>query len=199
MTFVLLVLIGYFIGSIPSSYLSMRFFCGTDIRKVGTGNATVTAVLMHGGKLPAVVALVAELFKAAVCILIAHLLVGEFGASLIILVSAVFGCTWSIWLKGGGGQGQTIGVFGLLLLSPIAVLIIAACYLIPVATTRRHFLSNQIFHISIPVVLWLVNGSWEWPLAGSLIVLPFFIKEWSGTDDVVEARKAGVGHGSAGA
>jgi glycerol-3-phosphate acyltransferase PlsY len=58
-TFISLVLIGYFIGSIPSSYISMRFFTGKDIRKLGTGNATVTAVLMYGGKRPAIIAALA--------------------------------------------------------------------------------------------------------------------------------------------
>ena len=76
LTFVMLVLIGYLIGSIPSSYLSMRFFTGKDIRTMGTGNATVTAVLMHGGKRPALVAFVAEIIKCAICILIAYLMVG---------------------------------------------------------------------------------------------------------------------------
>lgn len=191
MTFMLLVLIGYIIGSIPFSYLSMRLFTGNDIRKLGTGNATVTAVLMHGGKLPAAVALLAEISKAFLCLSVAQLMVGELWASLIILVAAVYGCSWSIWLKGGGGQGQTIMVSGLVLLSPVAMgIILGAFYFLPLVTTRRHFLSNQIYHLSIPVVLWLWNGSWEWALAGILFIVPFFTKQWLAGDDIIEAREA---------
>jgi glycerol-3-phosphate acyltransferase PlsY len=194
MTFVLLVLIGYLMGSIPSSYLSMRYFTGTDIRTLGMGNATVTAVLMHGGRRPALVALVAEMAKGVLCVLIAYIMVGEVWAALVILVAAVFGCSWSIWLKGGGGQGLTIAMSGLALLNILAVLIMAAFYLLPMAATKRYLLSNRMFRLSVPVVLALWYGSWEYGLAGGLLVMPSFIKQWATGDDVLEARKAeGVG------
>jgi glycerol-3-phosphate acyltransferase PlsY len=193
-TFIILILIGYLIGSIPSSYLSMRAFTGKDIRTMGTGNATVTAVLMHGGKRPALVALVAEIAKAGICILIAYIMVGEIWASLVILVAAVVGCSFSLWLRGGGGQGMTIGVSGLVLINVLAVLIMAAWYILPLVVTRRHVLSNRLFRLSVPVVLGLWYVSWEYALAGCLLVAPSFIKELRAGDDVVEARKAdGVG------
>jgi len=194
LTFVYLVLIGYLIGSIPSSYLSMRFFTGKDIRTMGTGNATVTAVLMHGGKRPALVAFIAEITKGAICILIAYLMVDELWASFVILVAAVVGCSFSLWLKGGGGQGMTIGVSGLVLINVLAVLIMAAWYIVPLVVTRRHVLSNRLFRLSVPVVLGLWYISWEYALAGCLLVAPSFIKELRAGDDIVKARKAdGVG------
>jgi len=193
-TFLILVLIGYLIGSIPSSYLSMRFFTGKDIRTMGTGNATVTAVLMHGGKRPALVAFLAEITKGGICILIAWLTVGELWASFAILVAAVFGCSWSIWLRGGGGQGMTIGMSGLVLINVLAVLVMAAWYILPLVVTRRHVLSNRLFRLSVPIVLWLWYSSWEYALAGCLLVMPSFVKELITGDDIVKARKAdGVG------
>ena len=190
LTFIILVLIGYLIGSIPSSFLSMRIFTGKDIRTMGTGNATVTAVLMHGGKRPALVAFIAEIAKGGLCILIAYLMVGELWASFVILVAAVFGCSWSIWLRGGGGQGMTIGVSGLVLINVLAVLIMAAWYILPLVVTRRHVLSNRLFRISVPVVLGLWYTSWEYALAGCLLVMPSFVKELIMGDDIVKARKA---------
>jgi len=193
-TFVILILIGYLIGSIPSSYLSMRAFTGKDIRTMGTGNATVTAVLMYGGKRPALAAFVAEIVKSAICVLIAYIMVGELWASLVIVIAAVFGCSWSLWLKGGGGQGMTIGVSGLVLVNVLAVLIMAAWYILPMVVTRRHVLSNRLFRMAVPIVLWLWYDSWEYALAGCLLVMPSFIKELITGDDVVKARKAdGVG------
>jgi len=193
-TFIILILIGYLIGSIPSSYLSMRLFTGKDIRTMGTGNATVTAVLMYGGKRPALAAFVAEIVKSAICVLIAYIMVGEIWASLVIVIAAVFGCSWSLWLKGGGGQGMTIGVSGLVLVNVLAVLIMAAWYILPMVVTRRHVLSNRLFRMAVPIVLWLWYDSWEYALAGCLLVMPSFIKELITGDDVVKARKAdGVG------
>lgn len=198
MTFTLLALIGYLVGSIPSSYLAMRFFTGVDIRSVGTGEATVTAVGARGGKRPAIVAALGEFTKAALCILIAHVLVGELWASLVVVTAAVFGSSWSVWLKGNGGQGQCIMALGFLILSPIAFFVAAAFYLLPLAITRRHFLSNQIFHLAIPAVLGLWNGSWEWAVAGSLIVAPFFVKQWAVGGNVLQAGNVnGVDHNRA--
>jgi len=194
LTFIILILIGYLIGSIPSSYLSMRLFTGKDIRTMGTGNATVTAVLMHGGKRPALAAFVAEIVKSAICVLIAYIMVGELWASLVIVIAAVFGCSWSLWLRGGGGQGMTIGVSGLVLINVLVVLIMAAWYILPMVVTRRHVLSNRLFRMAVPIVLWLWYDSWEYALAGCLLVMPSFIKELITGDDVVKARKAdGVG------
>jgi len=190
-TFIILAVIGYLLGSIPSSYLSMRLFTGKDIRTMGTGNATVTAVLLHGGKRPALVAFVAEIAKAGICVLIAHFMVGELWASFVIVVAAVIGCNWPIWLRRGGGQGLTIGVSGLVLINILAVLIMAAFYIIPMVITRRHVLSNRLFRLSMPIVLWLWYNSWEYALAGCLIVMPSLVKELITGDDVVAARKAG--------
>jgi glycerol-3-phosphate acyltransferase PlsY len=188
--FILLILIGYLVGSIPASYLAMRLFTGKDLRKLGTGNATLTAVFLHGGKRPGIVALLVEIAKAGVCVLVAHFMVGETWASMVVLAAAVYGCSWSIWLKGGGGQGLTVGVSGLVLVNVLPVLIMAAFYILPAVITRRHVLSNRLFRLSLPVILWLWYGSWEYGLAGCLIVLPSFIKQFITGDDVVEARKA---------
>ena len=188
--FILLILIGYLVGSIPASYLAMRLFTGKDLRKLGTGNATLTAVFLHGGKRPGIVALLGEIAKAGVCVLVAHFMVGETWASMVILVAAVYGCSWSIWLKGGGGQGLTVGVSGLVLVNVLPVLIMAAFYILPAVITRRHVLSNRLFRLSLPVILWLWYDFWEFALAGCLLVLPSFIKQFITGDDVVEARKA---------
>ena len=191
MMFFFLVLIGYLIGSIPSGYLTMRYFTGTDIRSLGTGSATVTAVALHGGRRPAAAAFLLEIAKAIACVYIARHLVGEDWATMVILVAAVFGCSWSIWLRGGGGQGLTNGISGLVLRNPLPVLIMAVFYLVPLAVTRRHLLSNRIFRLFLPPIMGLWYGSWEWFLTGILMVAPSVIKGWIYGDDVEEVHKAG--------
>ena len=178
----------------------MRSYTGKDIRRLGTGDATATAVAKHAGKRPAALAVLAEFTKAAVLILIAQVWVGEPWAGLVILTAGVLGSSWSIWLKGGGGQGQSMMCVGLLMLSPVALLIAGAFYLVPMAITRRHHLSDHVFRFSIPVALWLWNGSWEWGLVGTLLVAPPVIKQWRRGDDVLEASEAReIGHDGIGA
>jgi glycerol-3-phosphate acyltransferase PlsY len=40
--FVLLIILGYLIGSVPSAYLAGKWFCGIDIREHGSGNVGAT-------------------------------------------------------------------------------------------------------------------------------------------------------------
>jgi len=203
--FILLVVAGYIIGSIPSAYLAMRAFTGKDIRSMGTGSATITAVIIHGGKLPGAVGLLGETVKAAFCLLIASLLASESLASepwpaLVILIAAVYASSYSIWLKGNGGQGQTIMVTGIIMINPIMVFVIAACYVFPLLITRRHLISNHLFHILLPISLGLVNWQWEWGLAGILFVLPSVIKQIVVGDEVAHAKKiSSIGPNSSGA
>ena len=200
MMFVFLVLIGYLVGSIPSGYLTMRYFTGADIRTLGTGSATVTAVALHGGRRPATAAFLLEIAKAIACVMIARHLVGEDWATMVILVAAVFGCSWSLWLRGGGGQGLTIGISGLVLRNVLPVLIMSIFCLLPLAVTRRHVLSSRMFRFSLPPILGLWYTSWEWFLFGLLIVVPSVVKGWLFGDDVEEARKAeSMGHTNVGA
>lgn len=90
-TMVLLVIgiiaIGYFLGSIPTAYIMMYLFKKQDLRKLGTGNVTSTAVIIHGGKLPGTLSLLGEIFKTFLCLFIAFLLVNELWAYLVMLVS----------------------------------------------------------------------------------------------------------------
>ena len=199
MMFVLLVLIGYLIGSIPSGYLAMRCFTGSDIRLMGTGNTTVTAVMIYGGKLPGIVAFLGEIAKAIILFFIAKSLVGEPWAVVVLIIAAGFGCSWSIWLRGNGGQGLSIGIAGLVLINPLPVLITAFTYLVPLLTIKNHVLSGRIFRASFPPILGIWYTSWEWALAGLLIVAPSLLKAWVSGDDVEVAKEAkDVGHSSAG-
>ncbi len=197
---ILLIGVGYVIGSIPSAYLAMHIFTGKDIRTMGTGSATVTAVMIHGGKIPGAVGLLGEVVKAAVCVLIARTLVGEEWAYATILVAAIYGSSYSVWLKGNGGQGQTIMVTGLIMVNYILTLVIGLCYLLPILITRRHVLSNHIFHIALPISLGFYFGAWQWGLAGFMFVLPATIRQFTVGDEMVHAKKMeSMGQNSTGA
>jgi glycerol-3-phosphate acyltransferase PlsY len=206
MTILLLVIgiiaIGYILGSIPTAYIIMRLFKKRDLRRLGTGNVTSTAVIIHGGKLPGILSLLGEIFKTFLCLFIAYLLVGELWAYLIILVSASVGEVWSIWLKGAGGRGQTIFVTGFLVLCPIPFLLAGLCFLIAFFTTKRFLLSNQIFHLIAPIMLMLANlfnpaifglgeHSWGYAIAGAILCGIFFIKHRPETDDIIQSQAWG--------
>ena len=68
--FILILLIGYLVGSIPWGYLIGKLKKGIDIRKFGSGNIGTTNVLRVLGGVPAVLVLGGDMGKGigAVCI-----------------------------------------------------------------------------------------------------------------------------------
>lgn len=188
----ILVIGGYLIGSIPSAYLFARWLSHKNLLTLGTGNATATAALIHAGKLAGILGLIGEILKGLGCLYLAHALVGESWAYLLVLVSGIIGANWSIWLKGGGGRGQTMLVVGIAALVPLALPILAVCFGTALAITRRLYLSTHVFNLSLPLALGAAARSWMFAAAGAALTIAFLIKQRKENDDIVHLKKAGT-------
>ena len=188
----ILVFGGYLIGSIPSAYLFARWLGGKNLLAIGTGSATATAAFLHVSKLAGVLGLLGEVVKGLACLYVAHMVVGELWGYLMVLVFGIIGANWSIWLKGGGGRGQTMLLVGLAALSPLALPFLGVVFGATMAITRRMYLSTQVFNLSIPVVLGLVNRSWVFAAAGAALTTVFFIKQRRENDDLVQSGRLGT-------
>jgi acyl phosphate:glycerol-3-phosphate acyltransferase len=194
--------IGYLVGSIPTANIVMHLFKGKDLRQIGTGNVTSTAVMIHAGKVPGFLSIIGEIFKTFACISIAYLLVGELWAYLLILVSAVVGQVWSIWLGWSGGQGQTIFVTGFLVLCPIPFLLAIAGFLSSLVITKRVNFSNHLFHALTPLTLLLAvwlnplplglgYNSWAYAPVGLAFTALFLLKHRTDSDDIIQSQAWG--------
>jgi len=198
-----IIAIGYFLGSIPTAQIMMRLFRKQDLRKVGTGNVTSTAVMIHGGKIAGSLSLLGEIIKTILCLYIAYLIVGELWAYLLMLVAASVGQIWSIWLGGAGGRGQTIFVTGFLILCPVPFLLSVACLGLLFFATKRFFLSNQIWHLIAPPIMLLAMWfnptifgagelSWGYAATGVALCTFFLTKNRISTDDIVQLQAWGT-------
>jgi glycerol-3-phosphate acyltransferase PlsY len=196
------IVIGYLIGSIPTANIVMHLFRAQDLRHMGTGNVTSTAVWIHAGRLPGILSLLGEILKTFLCILVAYLLVGQLWGYLVILISAVVGQIWSVWLKGAGGRGQTMFVTGFLVLCPIPFLLAVLCFAGALFVTRRFNLSNQVFHLVTPLTLLLANfinplpfglgyHSWAYAIVGLIFCGLFFLKHRTQRDDIIQTQAWG--------
>ncbi len=187
----ILVVGGYLIGSIPGAYLFARWLGRKNLLAVGTGNATATAAFIHVGKLAGALGLIGEVLKGLGCLYLAHILVGEPWAYLLTLYSGIIGANWSVWLKGGGGRGQTMLVVGLAALAPLALPILAVCFGSALAITRRLYLSTHVFNLSLPLALGLATMSWMFAATGAALTIAFLIKQRRENDDLVHLKKVG--------
>jgi glycerol-3-phosphate acyltransferase PlsY len=203
---VAIIAIGYLIGSIPTANIMMRLFANKDLRHVGTGNVTSTAVMIHAGKLPGTLSLIGEILKTLLCLTIASLLVGDLWAYLLIMIAASVGQIWSVWLGWTGGQAQTIFVTGFMVLCPVAMALAALTFIGSLLVTKRFYLSNTVFHLAAPVCLllaWFFNPvplglgyqSWGYALACTLLCGIFLMRHQADTDDVVQTEaREGYSH-----
>ena len=66
-----LVVAAYLIGSIPFSFLVVKFMAGGDIRTVGSGNVGATNVARSFGKLPGIIALLLDMAKGYAAVALA--------------------------------------------------------------------------------------------------------------------------------
>lgn len=120
--YVLAILIGYLLGSIPVGYLIARAK-GVDIRTVGSGRTGGTNMYRAFGFRWALTSGLLDVAKGFLAVVIARELFGNEVAAALAGAAAVSGHNWSIFLHFKGGAGAATGVGALIALNPIAAAI----------------------------------------------------------------------------
>jgi glycerol-3-phosphate acyltransferase PlsY len=114
-SFALIVLGGYLLGSIPFGMILTKTFGAGDIRKIGSGNIGATNVLRTGRKGLAATTLLLDGGKGAAAVLLGATMAipqaAEIGG-LVAGAGAVLGHNFPVWLKFRGGKGvaTTLGM-----------------------------------------------------------------------------------------
>lgn len=110
LAFVLALVGGYLIGSIPFGLLLTRAAGLGDIRAIGSGNIGATNVLRTGRKGLAIATLLLDALKGVAAVLLARWFLGD--QDLVSGTAAVLGHTMPVWLgfKGGKGGATALGV-----------------------------------------------------------------------------------------
>lgn len=111
-------------GSVPFSQLAARHFAGADLRRVGTGTVSGTALYQVAGFGPLAAAGVLDVAKGA----IGPLLAGRDRPALAsaATAAAIAGHNWSPWLRGAGGRGLSPALGATLALAPEGTALLGA-------------------------------------------------------------------------
>jgi acyl phosphate:glycerol-3-phosphate acyltransferase len=188
MVTVLLIAVGYGLGSIPTGLLIARWQKGVDIRQHGSGNIGMTNVLRAVGKGPAVLTLVGDLAKGLIPVLLARAWLTSPWAIGLVALAAVVGHLYPLFagFHGGKGVATTLGVFIPLLPGPllIAFVVWAAC----VAFRRQVSLGSLVAAASLPMVALL----WGAPAAYILDALLAAALIWYRHRENIERLLAGT-------
>ncbi len=146
---ILLIVAGYLLGSIPTSYIASRWLAGKDLREYGSGTVSGSMVWEHVARWAIVPVGLFDLAKAALPTWLGmHLGLGMPVATASGL-AAVVGHNWPIFLRFHGGRG--LGTF-------MGVLLVI-------------FPPGFAWMLAFLAAGWLLGDSAPWALA-SLVTLP---------------------------
>ena len=128
---VMVVVIGYLIGSIPMGYIVVKLLKKQDITQIGSGRTGGTNAMRAGGVWSGLITAILDFLKGFGAIWLARSLVpGSIWVQVLAGVAAVIGHNWSIWLylitkrlNAGAGTGPNIGA-AIAFWPPVALVVI---------------------------------------------------------------------------
>ena len=173
LSWVLLIVGAYLVGSIPSAYLAGRLLKHIDIREVGDRNPGMANVWRNLGIGAGIMVGVVDIGKGAVPILIAQELGGEPAISMLAGFAALAGHNWPFFMHLRGGRGAATAVGVLIALLPWPAIPMATMALIPLIITRSTTLSLSFIFVPLPFVAWYLGFSYS--IVGFCITLPIVV------------------------
>jgi acyl phosphate:glycerol-3-phosphate acyltransferase len=159
----LLIVLAYLIGSIPSSVWVSRYFFDIDIREYGSGNAGATNTYRVLGPKWGTIVMIADMLKGIAAVKLALLLPDYFDSETRLQtlqiglgLAAVVGHIFPIWADFRGGKGVAT-LFGIVLgISPWTALSCVGVFLLVLYLTRFVSLSSILASIAFPVFILVI-------------------------------------------
>ena len=155
MSFFIVVIYSYLLGSIPFGLLFSQILGFGDIRKIGSGNIGATNALRTGNKLIGYSTLILDIAKAIIPVIYV-----KFNYPDIIYIAslcAFLGHVFPIWLNFKGGKGVATYVGILFSINIILGLIFVASWAIIFLLFKYSSLSSIIGSLSVPIYI-LITG-----------------------------------------
>ncbi|TSA23483.1 MAG: glycerol-3-phosphate 1-O-acyltransferase [Bacteroidetes bacterium] len=179
---ILLILIAYLLGSVPTSVWVGKAFYRIDIRDHGSGNAGATNTIRILGYKAGIPVLVFDVFKGWLAVQLAGWIpLPDLSAEAITYLkigcamAAVIGHIFPIFagFRGGKGVGTLAGVG--LALYPLALLIVLGIFILTLAITRYVSLSSMLAAFSFPFVVYFITGERQFALLVLAILVAVFV------------------------
>lgn len=135
MKYLIVILLSYLIGSIPSGYVIGKIFFKQDIRTMGSGNVGSTNALRNFGKLAGLGTFLFDFSKAIIACIIGKKFAGEEGIYLAMFF-VVIGHMYSFVLNFKAGKGIATIFGALVYINSIFALTLFAVFLVVMFASR---------------------------------------------------------------
>lgn len=165
---VLVILLGYAIGSIPFAFLAARHLGGIDLREAGSGNLGAANVFRTTTLVIALVVVALDIAKGALAVSLAGRVASEDTTIVASGVAAVLGHVYPVWLgfRGGKGVAAACGVFSML--APAATAAAIGIFIATVWATRYVSVGSIVSALSMAPLMY-ITGARAPAIAGALV------------------------------
>lgn len=158
MPHLLALLASYLLGAIPTSFLAGKLFRGIDLRQHGSGNLGATNLYRTLGARFAIPVGLFDMAKGAIPVmLIAPMASTSKYFAMLCGIMAVVGHVFSVFVRFRGGKGVATASGVMLGLTPWAVLVSLAVWLIVVRVSGYVSLGSMAGAIVLPIAAWLLQ------------------------------------------
>ncbi len=151
MDYLIVIIISYFLGSIPFGLILTKLFLKKDIREIGSGNIGATNVLRSGNKIIGYLTLLLDILKAVIPVL--FIKVNYPDLIYISSLSVFLGHVFPLWLKFKGGKGVATYVGILFSINIIYGFVFCISWMLIFLFSKYSSLSSLVASLSIPVYL----------------------------------------------
>jgi glycerol-3-phosphate acyltransferase PlsY len=155
----LLLAIGYLLGSMPNGYLAGRWLKGIDLRQCGSGSTGATNVLRNVGKAPALAVFLLDVGKGALAVLLAKSFGLNDWVQVLAGLAALAGHIWPVWLGWKGGKAVATGLGMFLGLAWPVGLACFGLFMAVISISRIVSLSSVVAVIGLPVLMVLAGAN----------------------------------------
>lgn len=161
----ILIILAYFIGSIPTAIIISKGVFNIDIREYGSGNMGATNTFRVLGPKFGTIVMVGDMLKGILAValynLLPYYLTNELDRTNLMIglgLAAVIGHIYPVWADFRGGKGVAT-LFGMVLaIQPIVALNCVGVFLLVLYLTRYVSLSSILAGVALPIcVLWIYN------------------------------------------
>jgi acyl phosphate:glycerol-3-phosphate acyltransferase len=160
---ILLIILAYLIGSVPTAVWVSKYFFDIDIRDYGSGNAGATNTYRVLGAKWGTIVMIIDMLKAIIAVKLAFLLPLSFDDEIYLVnmqlglgLAAVLGHIFPIWADFRGGKGVAT-LFGMVLgIQPNVALCCVGVFILVLYLTRWVSLSSILASVAFPVFILVI-------------------------------------------
>lgn len=193
---IIIVILSYLIGSIPSGLILGKSIWGIDLREYGSHNIGATNAWRTIGRAAGFMIFICDFLKGAIGVFLGEIFSGEPICLVLGGIAAIVGHSWSFFLKFKGGKGVATGLGVIAMLMPLPTIFIFAVWFAIVFFTRYVSLGSIVAAGCVPLFAWIFDQPSPYIFFGALAGLFVIYRHkenigrlLSGTESKIKAKE----------